>query len=47
MATGLLDQIMDYEAGEMDETEMVIFFQDLIDTGMAWELTCFEPKEES
>ena len=38
MATGLLDQIMDYEAGEMDETEMVIFFQDLIDTGMAWEL---------
>ena len=38
MATGLLDQIMDYEAGEMDEIETVIFFQDLIDTGMAWEL---------
>lgn len=38
MATGLLDQIMDYEAGEMDETEMVVFFQDLIDTGMAWSL---------
>ena len=38
MATGLLDQIMDYEAGEMDEIETVIFFQDLIDTGRAWEL---------
>ena len=37
-AANFLNQIMEYEAGEMDETEMVIFFQDLIDTGIAWEL---------
>lgn len=34
----MLDQILEYEAGEMEDTEMVIFFQDLIDTGFAWQL---------
>ena len=34
----MLDQILAYEQGEMDESEMVIFFQDLIDTGFAWQL---------
>lgn len=34
----MLDQILSYEQGEMEESEMVIFFQDLIDTGMAWSL---------
>lgn len=33
-----LDQILAYEQGEMEDTEMLIFFQDLIDTGFAWQL---------
>jgi len=41
MATELLDQIMAFEQGEMDEQELVDFFQDLINTGMAWELQGF------
>ena len=36
--TGFLDQIMAYEAGEMEYDETVEFFQELIDTGFAWEL---------
>ena len=35
---GMLDQILAYEQGEMDESEFIIFFQDLIDTGFAWQL---------
>jgi hypothetical protein len=31
-------KIMAYEAGEMDEDEVVQFFQELIDTGTAWTL---------
>jgi hypothetical protein len=30
--------IMRYEAGEMDEAEMVEFFQRLVDSGDAWRL---------
>jgi hypothetical protein len=37
----MLDQIMAFEQGEMDEQELVDFFQDLINTGMAWELQGF------
>ena len=37
-ATNFLDQILAFEQGEMEDTEMIIFFQDLIDTGIAWEL---------
>jgi hypothetical protein len=35
----MLDKIMDYECGLMeDEDELIKFFQELIDTGMAWTL---------
>ncbi len=34
----LTSQIMDYEAGEMDETEIAKLFQHLIDTGLCWSL---------
>jgi hypothetical protein len=33
-----IDKIIRYEQGEMDEQEVVTFFQDLIDSGLAWEL---------
>ena len=29
---------MDYESGEMDEEEVLDFFQKLVDTGLVWEL---------
>ena len=34
----ILDKIMDYEGGEMDEEQEVDFFQELIDSGMIWTL---------
>lgn len=34
----VLDGIMKYEGGEMERDEAVVFFQHLIDTGMAWTL---------
>ena len=34
----LVGRIMDFESGQMDENQIVPFFQDLIDTGMAWQL---------
>jgi len=34
----MVGQIIDYEAGEMEEDEMVNFFQELIDNGMVWTL---------
>ena len=30
--------IVDYETGSMEWDRMVVFFQKLIDTGLAWEL---------
>jgi hypothetical protein len=33
-----IDQIMRYENGEMDEDEMIEFFQGLVDSGVAWTL---------
>lgn len=33
-----IDQIIDYENGDMGEDEMIAFFQSLIDSGMAWQL---------
>jgi hypothetical protein len=30
--------IMRYEDGEMDEAEMIAFFQRLVDSGLAWKL---------
>lgn len=31
-------RIIDYETGEMDEEETIAFFQELVDTGLAWSL---------
>lgn len=34
----LTSDIIRYETGEMTEEEIVSFFQELVDTGMAWQL---------
>jgi hypothetical protein len=34
----LVGKIMDYESGQMEDAEIIIFFQELIDNGMAWSL---------
>lgn len=34
----LMSQILDYEAGILEEDEMVEFFQDLYETGLLWQL---------
>ena len=38
MNKDLTDKITRYEAGELSETEVIALFQELIDTGLAWEL---------
>jgi hypothetical protein len=39
MEKGLVDKVIAWETGEMESKEEVIaFFQELIDTGMAWTL---------
>lgn len=35
---GLTDRIIDYEMGLLDFDEVVALFQELIDTGLAWQL---------
>tara|TARA_R110000824_G_scaffold67377_9_gene174626 strand:+ start:8560 stop:8751 length:192 start_codon:yes stop_codon:yes gene_type:complete len=34
----MVDKIIRYENGEMNESETVEFFQELIDSGLAWKL---------
>lgn len=34
----LAGKIMAYEAGEMSDTEIIAFFQELVDTELAWDL---------
>jgi hypothetical protein len=34
----LVERIMDFEAGELDEQDTIELFQHLVDTGMAWSL---------
>lgn len=34
----IVNKIISYESGEMDRDETIAFFQELIDTGMAWQL---------
>lgn len=36
MMDGLLDDIIAYENGDMDEDDLIAFFQRLVDTGLAW-----------
>jgi len=38
MTIDLVDRIMAYEEGSMDQQDMLRFFQELIDTGLAWSL---------
>lgn len=33
-----LDRIIAYEQGELDEDEVIDLFQDLVNTGLAWQL---------
>jgi hypothetical protein len=34
----MIDQIIAYENGELDEEETIRLFQQLVDSGMAWSL---------
>jgi hypothetical protein len=34
----MLTQMIAYEQGELDEDEVIAFFQHLVDTGIAWQL---------
>lgn len=36
--SNMVDKIMAWESGEMTDEEIIEFFQELVDTGMAWEL---------
>jgi hypothetical protein len=38
MTTAIVDKIMSYEQGEMEQEETVAFFQELIDDGLVWRL---------
>jgi len=38
MAKDLVNRIMDYEMGLLNENEIIKLFQELIDNGMAWSL---------
>lgn len=34
----MTDKIISFEMGEMSEAEVIDFFQELVDTGLAWKL---------
>ena len=38
MSRDLLDQLIDYEDGALDDDECVELFQRLVDSGLAWTL---------
>lgn len=38
MVKDLVGKIIDFESGDMDDEQIIAFFQELIDTGMAWSL---------
>lgn len=38
MVKDLVEKIIDFESGDMDDEQIIAFFQELIDTGMAWSL---------
>lgn len=37
-STDLASQLIEYESGELDDDAVVLLFQRLIDSGMAWKL---------
>lgn len=34
----MIDKIMTYESGEMDDDEVIELFQELVNTGLCWQL---------
>jgi hypothetical protein len=36
--SNIAEQILSWEAGDMDEAQEDAFFQELVDTGLAWQL---------
>lgn len=34
----IVEKIIAYESGEMDEQEAIQFFQEILDSGMVWQL---------
>jgi len=38
MDSTLVQDVIDYENGDMTEARIIVFFQKLIDTGQAWTL---------
>ena len=38
LKSDVVDKIMEYDSGEMNYEETVDFFQELIDSGLAWQL---------
>ena len=38
MIQDLVGKICEYENGEMEREDMLSFFQELVDTGLAWQL---------
>jgi hypothetical protein len=38
LESNMVDKIIRYETGEMSEDETIQFFQELIDSGLAWSL---------
>lgn len=38
MTIDIVDRVMAYEQGDMDYEDSLRFFQELIDTGLAWRL---------
>lgn len=36
--SGIVNQIVQYESGQMDQDEQVAFFSELVKSGLAWQL---------